>query len=88
MSEEDLNSDYGDFSYEQDAADSSGLYANELRQVLDAIDVSNSLTTPLKNAIDETLNLAAKAVGSEVETSRATRPPIQVRRESMEMKEA
>jgi len=59
------DTDYGDF-YEQDAADSSGLYANELRQVLDGIDVSDSLTTPLKNAIDETLNLAARAVGSEV----------------------
>ena len=66
MTEESFDTDYGNFSYGQDTADSSGLYADELRQVLDAIDVSNSLTTPLKGAIDEVLNLAARAVGSEV----------------------
>ena len=64
MSEDVFDNDYGD--YNADSADSSGLYSNELKQVLDAIDVSNSLTTPLKNAIDEILNLAARAVGSEV----------------------
>jgi len=64
MSEDVFDNDYGDYS--ADSADSSGLYSNELKEVLDGIDVSNSLTTPLKNAIDEILNLAARAVGSEV----------------------
>lgn len=39
--------------------------ATQLSEAVNAIDVSNSLTLPLKRAIDEILQLAAKAVGSE-----------------------
>ena len=39
--------------------------ATQLSEALNAIDVSNSLTLPLKRAIDEILELAAKAVGSD-----------------------
>ena len=64
MSDDDFNIDYGDYS--QDTTDSGALFATQLRDVIDAIDVSNSLTTPLKTAIDQILQLAATAVGSEV----------------------
>ena len=37
----------------------------QLREFLNAIDLSNSLTAPFKLAIDDLLQLAAKAVGSE-----------------------
>jgi len=39
--------------------------AAQLREAVNAIDVSNSLTVPLKRAIDDLLQLAANAVGSE-----------------------
>jgi GAF domain-containing protein len=39
--------------------------ATQLSEAVNAIDVSNSLTLPLKRAIDEILRLAAKAVGSD-----------------------
>jgi len=38
--------------------------ARQLRDAVDAIDVSNSLTAPLKQAIDSLLKLAAGSVGS------------------------
>ncbi len=38
--------------------------ATQLREAVNAIDVSNSLTAPLKRAIDDLLVLAAKVVGS------------------------
>ena len=38
--------------------------AAQLRQAVDAIDISNSLTAPLKRAIDVLLELAAESVGS------------------------
>jgi GAF domain len=39
--------------------------AAQLRQAVGAIDVSNSLTAPLKQAIDSLLKLAAESVGSQ-----------------------
>jgi GAF domain-containing protein len=42
-----------------------GSFAEQLRDAVNAIDVSNSLTAPLKRAIDDLLHLAVKAVGSE-----------------------
>lgn len=65
MSDEVIDSEYGDFSHDSDSADSSILFAEPLREAMDRIDVSNSLTTPIKVAIDEILQLAASAVGSE-----------------------
>lgn len=38
--------------------------AAQLRQAVDAVDISNSLTAPLKRAIDVLLELAAQSVGS------------------------
>ena len=46
-----------------DVKDSSS--PEQLREAVNAIDVSNSLSGPLKRAIDDLLQLAAKAVGSE-----------------------
>lgn len=43
----------------------NGNSSAQLRKAVNAIDVSNSLTAPLKRAIDDLLQLAAKAVGSE-----------------------
>lgn len=56
--------------YEQSKTDGLGdnngnSSATQLREAVNAIDVSNSLTAPLKRAIDDLLRLAAKAVGSE-----------------------
>lgn len=44
----------------------SDFFAVQLREAVDAIDVSNSLTAPLKRAIETLLQLSAKSVGSEV----------------------
>ncbi len=66
MSDEVFDNDYSDFSHDTDSTDSSGLFAGPLRAVMDRIDVSNSLTTPIKDAIDQILQLAAEAVGSEI----------------------
>src|SRR5258705_7999023 len=64
MSDESFGAEYDEFS--QDAYETSGgPFAARLHEVVDAIDVSDSLTTPLKHAIDDILQLAAKAVGSE-----------------------
>lgn len=56
--------------YEQSKTDGLGdnngnSSAAQLREAVNAINVSNSLTAPLKRAIDDLLRLAAKAVGSE-----------------------
>ncbi|MDQ2973954.1 MAG: GAF domain-containing protein [Acidobacteriota bacterium] len=61
MSEETFG--YEEFSQNADATD-AGPFAIQLREVIDAIDVSDSLTTPLLHAIDDLLQLAAKTVGS------------------------
>jgi transcriptional regulator with GAF, ATPase, and Fis domain len=66
MSDEVFDNNYSDFSRDTDSTDSSGLFAGPLREVMDRIDVSNSLTTPIKTAIDQILELAAEAVSSEV----------------------
>ena len=65
MSDEGYNFDYGDFSQQSDSANSAAVFGTQLREVLDGIDVSNSLTTPLRAAIEQILQLAAEAVGSE-----------------------
>jgi hypothetical protein len=62
MSEESFG--YEEFSQNANATD-AGPFATQLREVIDAIDVSDSLTTPLLRAIDDLLQLAAKTVGSE-----------------------
>src|SRR6266699_4361752 len=62
MSEETFNAEFSQDTYATDAA---GPFAIQLRKVIDGIDVSDSLTTPLKHAIEALLQLAAKAVGSE-----------------------
>ncbi|MGH9931197.1 MAG: GAF domain-containing protein [Pyrinomonadaceae bacterium] len=41
-------------------------FAAELREAINAVDLSNSLTTPLKGAIEKLLQLAARAVDSQV----------------------
>jgi GAF domain-containing protein len=61
MSEDSFDTEYNEDIY---ATDSAGPFATQLRGVIDAIDVSNSLTTPLRQAIEELLQLAAQAVGS------------------------
>lgn len=66
MSDEVFDNDYSNYSDDTDSAHSAELFAQPLREVMDKIDVSNSLTTPIKNAIDQILLLAADAVGSEV----------------------
>jgi signal transduction protein with GAF and PtsI domain len=48
------------------AGNNHNSFAVQLREAVDAIDVSNSLTAPLKRAIETLLQLAAKSVGSEV----------------------
>jgi hypothetical protein len=54
--------------YEESKQDQSGNGGNylaaQLSEAVSAIDVSNSLTVPLKRAIEEILQLAAKTVGS------------------------
>ena len=59
-----MSEDYEQSKKDQTANGSKPL-ATQLSKVVDAIDVSNSLTLPLKRAIDEILQLAAKAVGSD-----------------------
>ncbi len=66
MSDESFDTDYGEFAQDAYATDGAGPFANQIREVIDGIDVSDSLTTPLKQAIDRLLQLAANAVGSEV----------------------
>ena len=47
------------------ADDNSNASATQLSEAVNAIDVSNTLTLPLKRAIDVVLQIAAKAVGSD-----------------------
>lgn len=66
MIDEGFNGGSYDFSQSADGNDSNsaGQFGNQMRKVIDSIDVSNSLTTPLAAAIDQLLQLAAQAVGS------------------------
>ena len=64
MSDEVYDTEYSDFSHDTPETDSAGQFGTELRGVIDSIDVSDSLTTPLAAAVDQLLQLAAKAVGS------------------------
>lgn len=65
MSDQSFDADYDEFSTD-DYATEINPYEGQLREVIDAIDVSDSLTNPLKAAIENLLKLAASAVGSEV----------------------
>jgi transcriptional regulator with GAF, ATPase, and Fis domain len=62
MSEESFG--YDQFSPDAYTSDGAGPFANQLREVIDGIDLSDSLTTPLLRAIEDLLELAAKTVGS------------------------
>jgi len=64
MSEEGFDTSYGEFSQGAYGTDIGNPFATQLREVIDGIDVSDSLTTPLKRAIEDLLQLAAQAVGS------------------------
>ncbi len=64
MSEESFDTSYGEFSQGAYGTDIGNPFATQLREVIDGIDVSDSLTTPLKRAIEDLLQLAAQAVGS------------------------
>src|SRR5688500_16105236 len=63
MSDETFDTEYNEISNAYTTG-GAGPFAAQLREVIDAIDVSDSLTTPLKLAIENLLQLAAKAVGS------------------------
>ncbi len=64
MSDEVYDTEYSDFSHYTSETDSAGQFGAEVRVVIDSIDVSDSLTTPLATAVDKLLQLAAQAVGS------------------------
>ena len=64
MSEESFDTSYDEFSQDGYPTGDLGPFATQVREVIDAIDVSDSLTTPLKGAIEDLLQLAAKTVGS------------------------
>ncbi|MCM3900502.1 MAG: GAF domain-containing protein, partial [Pyrinomonadaceae bacterium] len=63
MSDMGFDADY-EWSKQDGPEHDGNSSATQLREAVNAIDVSNSLTLPLKRAIDEILQLAAKAVGS------------------------
>jgi hypothetical protein len=65
MSDESFDAGYDDFSTDGYRTSNRGPFADKVREVIESIDVSDSLTTPLKRAIDELLEVAAKTVGSE-----------------------
>ena len=65
MSDQSFEADYDEFSTD-DYATEINPYESQLREVIDGIDVSDSLTNPLQEAIENLLKLAASAVGSEV----------------------
>jgi transcriptional regulator with GAF, ATPase, and Fis domain len=64
MSDESFDAGYDEFSTEGYRTSDRGPFADNVRKVIESIDVSDSLTTPLKRAIDELLEFAAKTVGS------------------------
>jgi GAF domain-containing protein len=57
-------SDNNDTEKSQGSGDSAETHAAQVRQKIAAIDVSNSLSAPLKQAIDDILKVAAESVGS------------------------
>jgi signal transduction protein with GAF and PtsI domain len=63
MSEEGFGAE-DEESYHDITGDGGSSHAAQLREAVDAIDVSNSLTAPLKVGLDALLQLAANAVGS------------------------
>lgn len=65
MSDQSFDADYDEFSTDVYSTEINP-YESQLREVIDGIDVSDSLTNPLKEAIENLLKLAANAVGSEV----------------------
>jgi len=65
MSDESFDAGYDEFATEGNRTSNRGPFADKVREVIESIDVSDSLTTPLKRAIDELLEVAAKTVGSE-----------------------
>jgi GAF domain-containing protein len=65
MRNEGFGADYERPQDDEFVDDNGNSSAAQLRKAVDSIDVSNSLTAPLKRAIDDLLQLAAKAVGSE-----------------------
>lgn len=65
MSDQSFDADYDEFSTD-DYSTEINPYESQLREVIDGIDVSDSLTNPLKAAIENLLKLAANAVGSDV----------------------
>jgi GAF domain-containing protein len=66
MSEQDTGSDKKQSSSAVRARDGTKSFATQVGEVADHIDVSNSLTVPLKRAIDDLLQLATQSVGSAV----------------------
>ena len=64
MSDTGSNEDYEQSKQNQPGNGSNSL-ATQLSEAVNAIDVSNSLTLPLKRSIDEILQLAVNAVGSD-----------------------
>lgn len=65
MTDDGFGEDPGQFEMDGLANGDGNPSATELCEAVNAIDVSNSLTAPLKRAIDDLLILAGKAVGSE-----------------------
>lgn len=65
MRNEGFGADYERSKEDEFGEGNGNSSAAQLRKAVDAIDVSNSLTAPLKRAIDDLLQLAARAVGSE-----------------------
>lgn len=63
MSDDAFSDNFGQFDGIGDSTTNPS--ASRLREILSAIDVANSLTVPLKQAIDDLLHEAAKVVGSE-----------------------
>ena len=57
-------SDNNDTEKSQGATDGGETHAAQVREKIAAIDVSNSLSAPLKQAIDDVLKLAGESVGS------------------------
>jgi hypothetical protein len=66
MSEQNISSDKKQSSSAARARDGTRPFATLVGEVADRIDISNSLTVPLKRAIDDLLRVANQAVGSEV----------------------
>jgi GAF domain-containing protein len=65
MIDDGFNNDSEYFESDGVAENNNHQSASQLRAAINAIDVSNSLTAPLKRAIDDLLEVAAKVVGSE-----------------------